>query len=277
MRVCCAGDNVVDCYPDLGLMYPGGNAVNVAVGARRAGCESAYVGAVGADVPGRVIVDALIAEGVGTERLRIVDGPTAYAVVQLVEGERVFVDSDLGVSEIVLDQDDLAYAATFDLVHSGDCSGLETQLPALAAAVPVSFDFSHRPAEYCAPLLPHVEIASFSAGHLDDAAIEKLLRDATAAGPRVALATAGSRGAMLLIDRRVYHAPAVAAPTVVDTLGAGDTFIARILVGILCEETPATMLRAASELAAETIGESGAFGHPASLELPLLPTVRRLS
>ena len=25
------GDNVVDCYEHLGVMYPGGNAVNVAV------------------------------------------------------------------------------------------------------------------------------------------------------------------------------------------------------------------------------------------------------
>jgi fructoselysine 6-kinase len=276
MRLCGIGDNVVDCYPHLRRMYPGGNAVNVAVAVRRAGLASAYVGAVGRDLPGRLLTDALTAEGVSTERLRIVDGPTAYAIVELVDGERRFVEYDLGVSEVVLDEDDLTYASAFDLVHTGDCSLLETQIPALAAAAPLSFDFAGRPTKYCAPLLPHVEIGSFSAGHLTDAAAETLIRDAVTAGPRYALATLGSRGAMLLADDRIYRAKATSTAAVVDTLGAGDTFIARVLVGILRDEDPTLALSAASELAAETVREVGAFGHGVTLEPPRLRTGRSI-
>ena len=58
------GDNVVDCYPDLGVMFPGGNAVNVAVHARRAGASSAYLGAVGTDPAGDLVRGSLVAEGV---------------------------------------------------------------------------------------------------------------------------------------------------------------------------------------------------------------------
>ena len=31
MKLICIGDNVVDCYLDEGVCYPGGDAVNVAV------------------------------------------------------------------------------------------------------------------------------------------------------------------------------------------------------------------------------------------------------
>ena len=39
------GDNVVDRYPEQGVFYPGGNAVNVAVHGRRCGAATAYIGA----------------------------------------------------------------------------------------------------------------------------------------------------------------------------------------------------------------------------------------
>ena len=51
MRIVGVGDNVLDRYIDQGLMYPGGNAVNVPVLALRFGAEAAaYVGTVGDDM-----------------------------------------------------------------------------------------------------------------------------------------------------------------------------------------------------------------------------------
>ncbi len=64
MRLLGAGDNVVDRYRDLGLMYPGGNALNVAVAAARGGAAAAYVGAVGTDRAGDVVLAGLRAEGI---------------------------------------------------------------------------------------------------------------------------------------------------------------------------------------------------------------------
>lgn len=44
------GDNVVDRYEHLGVMYPGGNAANVAVYARWLGAaRAAYMGIFGTD------------------------------------------------------------------------------------------------------------------------------------------------------------------------------------------------------------------------------------
>jgi fructoselysine 6-kinase len=55
VRICGVGDNVVDRYLELGLMFPGGNALNVAVFAKRAGAEAAYLGITGNDVLGEIV------------------------------------------------------------------------------------------------------------------------------------------------------------------------------------------------------------------------------
>ena len=49
---------------------------------------------------------------------------------------------------------------------------------------------------------------------------------------------------------------------VVDTLGAGDAFIARLIVGIVSGEEPSLALREAARSAAATCSYYGAFGHP---------------
>jgi fructoselysine 6-kinase len=263
MRLLGVGDNVVDCYLDMGTMFPGGNALNVAVAARRAGAAAAYLGALGDDAAGRAILAALAAEGVETDRVRVVGGRNAHALVRLEQGDRVFVGGDEGVSRFVLSSDDLAYAATFDLIHTGDCSFLEEQVADLArTGRPVSFDFSiHRDPAYVDPLLPFVQIACFSASDLDDDAAEDLLHGITSRGPRLALATRGSADALLHDGRRTWRRPVQVEGRIVDTLGAGDSFIGRFLVGFMSGEDPAQTLEAAARAAAATCGDFGAFGY----------------
>jgi sugar/nucleoside kinase (ribokinase family) len=96
-RLLALGDNVVDCYPDLGVMFPGGNALNVAVHARRVGASSAYVGVVGDDEAGALVRRALTDEGVDAGLLRVAPGPNAFAMVRVVDGNRVFGTGDVGV------------------------------------------------------------------------------------------------------------------------------------------------------------------------------------
>src|SRR5207249_8143649 len=155
----------------------------------------------------------------------------------------------------------LAYAATFDLVHTGDGSMLEHQLADLAARAPVSFDFSiHREPAFVDPLIGQVEIAIFSAADLSEEAAVELLAGTIACGPRLALATRGTAAALLPDGRRVWRQRVVATP-VVDTLGAGGAFIGRFLVGVGTGEDPAVALEAAARAAAITCTSFGAFGH----------------
>lgn len=263
MRLLGAGDNVVDRYLDLGRMYPGGNALNVAVAARRAGFEAAYLGVLGDDLAGRIVLDALREEGVDTTRVRVAAGPNAYADVRLVDGNRVFVGGDETISRFSLTREDLAYASRFDWIHTDDCGFLEAQVPELAAlGRPLSFDFSiHRDPRYVDPLLPFVEVACFSASDLDDGETEAFLHEVTRRGPRLALATRGSSDVLLHDGRRTWRQPVVAGGELVDTLGAGDSFIGRFLVGVMADEDAEVALDAAARAAAVTCGSFGAFGH----------------
>lgn len=267
MRLLGVGDNVVDRYHDLGLMFPGGNALNVAVAGARAGAEAAYLGAVGSDRAGEAVLAGLHAEGIDTSRVRVLPGPNAFADVSLVDGDRVFVGSGVGVSRFVLSPDDLAWAGTFDLAHTGDCSMLEDQVAELARVTLVSFDFSvMRDPAYVEPLLPHVAIACFSAADLTEEATLDLLATAVAKGPRLAFATRGAAPVILHDGQRTWR-QAVIPTKVVDTLGAGDFFIGRFIVGVIGGEDSAVALEAAAQAAAPICGSNGAFGHGSPLAL----------
>lgn len=264
VRLLAVGDNVVDQYPQQGVMYPGGNAVNVAVHARRVGAESSYLGAVGTDHAASVVLNCLAAEGVGTRLTRTVQGPNATAVVHLVDGNRVFADGDVGVSVFALTGDDLLEAATHDVVHTGECSNVEDQLDALARSSRLlSFDFSERPWEYVEAYAPYASVAIWSAPSGDLRAAKREVERLRSVGPGTAVVTLGPRGAMALQDSLSY----VPAPPgdIVDTLGAGDAFIARFLVGLARGEEMTQLLTSATGYATETCAAFGAFGYATSM------------
>jgi fructoselysine 6-kinase len=266
-RIVAVGDNVVDCYMTDGLMYPGGNCVNVAVHAAREGVATSYVGAVAPDAAGRLLRDALAAEGVGTTRLRVLDGATAYCRIGLVDGDRVFLDSGKGVSLFAPDAGDLDHIAGFDALHVGDSSFLDDHVADFAARVLVSYDFSldTQPARY-GRLARHCFLATFSGGELAEAEVQELIASVLAAGATWVLVTRGSRGAVLTDGRSTGTSTPV--PTrVVDTLGAGDTFTARVLVGLLRGEGLDALMAAASAAAAGTCTEHGAFGYGAPIDI----------
>ncbi len=268
------GDNVVDCYLDHGWMYPGGNAVNVAVHASRLGLAAAYVGAVGDDQAGQLVRESLIAEGVDVSGLRVQPGPNAQALVRIVAGNRVFTGGEIGVSRFVPSAADLATIGAAALTHTGECSMLEEHLDQLSRhAQRLSFDFSERPWDYIAELAPLADIAIASLPESDADRAEELAREIRALGPGLVAVTRGAAGAVLLTDELVTS---VAGPgDIVDTLGAGDAFIARLLTGLVRGEEPRSLVQAASTYATGCCAEVGAFGHRAQLPTTLsLPSER---
>lgn len=91
------GDNVVDRYEHLGVMYPGGNAVNVAVYGRRLGAaRSAYMGIFGTDEAAEHVIGSLVDEGVELVRCRQELGENGASSVTVEAGERVFLGSNQG-------------------------------------------------------------------------------------------------------------------------------------------------------------------------------------
>lgn len=261
------GDNVVDCYLDLDTMFPGGNAVNVAVHAVRCGARAAYIGAVGTDTAGQLVLGSLRAESVDTTDTRVLAGPNAYATVRLVDGNRVFGGGSVGVSRFVPTARDLDRLDQADVVHTGDCSMLEEHLATIRRHARVlSYDFSVRPESYVAPLAPLVDIAVLST---DADGLDAWREQAGAVrrlGARTVVLTLGAKGAYVLTDLAETWAPAPAA-SIVDTLGAGDSFAARLLVGLTGGESLDEAAAAATAYATTTCAELGAFGHGAPIVL----------
>jgi fructoselysine 6-kinase len=261
MDVVAIGDNMSDCYVTTGEVFPGGSAVNVAVAVARSGGSSGYIGVVGDDGRGRLLIDSLTAEGVDTRNVRVTPGPTASCQVTHADGEWRIGPRQRGVALFQPTADDLNFAATASIVHSTYCSGLEEVLPDLARRSRVSFDFSdHLSDGYADVLLPFVHVAEFSAAALNAADCAELARWAAARGPAYVLVTRGSKGATLF-DGAVSVSVSAAPTTVIDSLGAGDSFIGRALHGLIRGESTQALLEASARAAARTCSTWGGYGH----------------
>lgn len=160
------GDNVVDRYEHIHTMYPGGNAVNFAVYAKKCGAvRSAYMGIFGNDAAAEHVIASLEDEGVELAKCKQLIGENGAARVTVVDGDRVFLGSNeggiRGDARYVLDRFDLAYMKQFDVVHSGNYCFTERELPKLkAAGITVSFDFSDDSTdEYYEQIAPFVDFA----------------------------------------------------------------------------------------------------------------------
>jgi len=271
MKLLGIGDSVVDFYKDQGKIYPGGSALNVAVIAKRNGAEqSSYMGILGLDEAGNHVMNCLRAEGIDISRVRRVEGPTGEAVVTLNEaGDRVFVgtNKEKRVQSLValhFNQDDLDYIGEHELVHTciSITRGLEMELPKIADQT-ISFDFSspeYWTKEYLELVSPYLSYAFFSGSELADSYIEELIEYVHKRGVPVVGVTRGDRPAVFSEKgRRVEQS--VIPTSVVDTMGAGDSFIAAFLTNYHRSGDLPGSLQAAAECAAKVCSYYGAFGY----------------
>jgi len=262
------GDNTVDRYLHLGKMFPGGNAVNVAVHARRMGCRAAYLGWLADDPHGQLVRDALIQEDVDISHSRLVDGEGAYCEITLKDGDRVFGEFSEGAcGQINLNQDDLNFISEFDLVHTSVYSHLDDQLDLLAKhAEMLSYDFSQ---EWDMPslkrTLPLIDIALISNPLVSVIPNEELINYAADRGTAKLLITNGEEGAVFFDGKSVFKQGIIKITNVVDTLGAGDAFAASFMVDYLSGRTPQVALENAAHVASGACTYYGAFGRGAPI------------
>ncbi|MER8698168.1 PfkB family carbohydrate kinase [Mesorhizobium sp. M1273] len=267
VKIAAIGDNVVDCYLARDEMYPGGNCLNVSVYVSRFGGRSAYVGAIGKDRAGDLICTALASERVDITRLRRLEGPTAYCLIGHRNADRIFLDFDLGVSVFTPTQEDLDFLSGFQAVHIGQSSGLDPWVAAVSSKSLLSYDFStRREPGHRREIGPYCYLACVSGDGLDEKELAAIAAELLACGSKWVLVTRGRAGAVLHGDTVSYRTPARLVKPV-DTLGAGDTFIARTLFGLLKKEAPQDILGHAADAAAATCRYYGAIGHATAIDL----------
>lgn len=267
MKLLAIGDNVVDYYKDQGKIYPGGNALNVAVLCNRLNHEqSSYMGIVGNDEAAIHVLESLRQEKIDISRIRQAVGENGMAVVTLdEEGDRIFVGSNKGGVQsrmgIVLDDQDFDYIRQHDLLHTSVYSRLEHHLPKLSQVIDIAFDFSTNQEEmYLQQVCPHISYAFFSGSGLTEPECTELIRKVHSLGTKVVCITRGGEGAILSIENEIYKQPII--PTsVVDTLGAGDSFIAGFLSSYVQEKDVKQALHMGASVASKTCQYYGAFGY----------------
>jgi fructoselysine 6-kinase len=267
MKLIGVGDNVVDFYKDRGEIFPGGNALNVAVFSKRNGVErSSYMGIIGDDEAGDLVLNSLEAENIDISRIRRAYGPNWESVVTLnEEGDRVFVGSNKGgvQSQFKLNftEEDLLFIATHDLMHTSVYSRIEKELPVLSERVPISFDFSsRRDEEYIRTVCPYLQYAFFSGSDLSKSECIDFMHYIGNLGTPFVGMTRGGDGALFLANGKVFE-QSIHEANVIDTLGAGDSFIAMFLTQFHQYHNIREAMRLAAETAAKVCEYYGAFGY----------------
>ncbi|WP_037388035.1 PfkB family carbohydrate kinase [Sinorhizobium americanum] len=259
-RLAAVGDNCIDRFrPPLSRSYVGGNAVNVAVQLARLGHQSFYFGAIGRDIDGGKVRRGLGEHGVSLDHLQERDGNTAYTDIDVTPaGDRIFVHEDFGVcAGYRPDPAELKILKTMDHVHIGwldDGGALRHALS--AAGVSVSQDVSVN-ASAADLEVEGLSIAFGSAGE-DDAEAERIAADFLARGARLAVVTRGGRGS-LASDGREHASTGIRPVEVVDTTGAGDSFIAGFIAARMEGRSLAECLQAGRDLASLTCTHIGGF------------------
>ncbi len=147
-----------------------------------------------------------------------------------------------------------------DLIHTSYYGKTDIYLESLNSPHTIlSFDFTDEfTPEYLNKFIPLVDIAVLSISNIETNNIESFMKNLYSKGPDIIICTKGEYGAFLF-DGNLYHQPSINVE-IVDTLGAGDGFIARFLVEYLRKTNTEEALRRAAESASEICLYYGAFG-----------------
>jgi fructokinase len=305
MIVCC-GENLIDMVPAVPprgaavphnaifSAVPGGCPYNSAIAASRLGAEVEFLGATSSDFLGDRLFERLTANGVGTSLLSRIDSPATLAFVEKNEkGEARYAFYRNGTADMGYSVADLPPFLPAE-AHFLLAGSISLALPPIADAVAalirregrrllVSLDPNIR-----ASLIPdreshiaHIEAllescAIFKASDEDlawmygDRPIGELVSHILSLGPEIVFVTRGKEGAFAATKKSRAAVKAFDLQ-VVDTIGAGDTFHAALLVAFemrtvrtrealaaLDSESLHSILRFAAAAAAITCTREGA-------------------
>ncbi|MDO4473738.1 MAG: PfkB family carbohydrate kinase [Eubacteriales bacterium] len=273
--VIAIGICVVDIYRHHNRMYPGGNEFNVSYNAMLQGATSAFMGVFADDKVGDILEQTLVENGIDTSRCHHEHGSSGWALVDLVEGDRVFVDwNTKGVTDLYpfsFTDSEIAYIKTFDIASTSKNSRISYEkFEKLAkAGVKLSYDFNDNfTDEDIERIAPCVKIGFFSGSHLTEKECRKILKKTVDKGCEVAVVTRGGE-ASIAFDGEDYTYQEVMKVKATDTMGAGDSFISAFLTNYFSVETDESnhteskikqSLKYASEYAATVVVKDGSLG-----------------
>lgn len=222
------------------LRQAGGKGANQAVAAARLGADVQFIGCVGDDADGALLMQQLRSHGVDIANVDIVDEPTGVAVVA------VYDSGENAITVVPGANFSLSAARVSDTVQA--VCARATVLVVQAELLPEIIQVALRSAE-AAGLRPILNLAPYQAMPAEliqlcdplvvneseaRALVGRTVNDASSAGlaveelrrvARSIVVTMGARGAYWADQNSTGHVPAPPVERVIDTTGAGDAFV----------------------------------------------------
>lgn len=291
--ILCAGEALIDMLPrttavgeDTYMPDPGGAVHNTAVALGRLGVETGFFSGMSSDPFGQLLRDKLDDCDVDHSMSVTADRPTTLAFVKLTDGHATYFFYDENTAGRMLTPDDLPPVTADALFFGGislvvePCGAAYEALMLREAPNKVTMiDPNIRPSfisdegRYRARLKAMMGVADIIKTSDEDLQWMIGSHDATQlfsdTAAQVVLLTRGAEGVTVLTRDTQFDVPAQKA-TVVDTVGAGDTFNAGFLAGLARADhlnktaltTSQDVLRSAATLgaaaAAITVSRAGA-------------------
>ena len=263
------GIATMDIYISFGRMYPGGNELNVAFDVNELGGKAGFIGVFADDYLGKILEDTLLERGVDVSRSHHEHGSSGYALVEIINGDRVFTDwNKKGVTDLypfTFTDEEIEYIKTFDIActSAGGRVSADRIRKLHSCGVRVCYDFSDSfDIEIIEAIAPHISVAFLSCSDYSEEETKHFLHKVVSSGCGIAVATRGSDDAIAFDGETFYRQP-VCKVKATDTMGAGDSYISAFLMNYLLpgggDKIQAAMSSAA-EYAALVVRREGALG-----------------
>lgn len=256
MRIAEIGDNCIDLYERIGKKYPTGNVVDTGVNLKKLGADVSIISTTGSDEYGKWMIEALKKEGLDISHLKVKEGNTAITYMDMNGNDRVHGDYVEGVLEnIEFDDEDVRFACEHDLVHTALWGKAEKVLPKIAEkGVPIAFDYADKlDHPLVEETLPYVTYGFYSYHKGSDEFIKAFLKDKVDRGMKIAVATLGEQGSLSYDETGFHVGPIYLARKVVNTVGAGDAYIAGFLYSIMNGDDVLKAMRTGAKIASRVI------------------------
>lgn len=296
--ILCCGEALIDMLPRTSTEgeacyapYAGGAVFNTAIALGRLGAETGFYSGIAQDMMGDLLTETLVNSKVDTSAVVYSDRPSTVAFIKLVDGQATYAFYDENTAGRMLSKDDLPTEVAADTLFFGGISlpvdpcgaTYEALCHREAANKVIMIDPNIRPgfirdeATYRARIEGMLAVADivkvsdedltwlFGEGDMNDHA-----RKLIGMGVKLVCITEGAKGSYGITAENVVFVEAQKA-TVVDTVGAGDTFNAGVLASLqsagkltkaavaeLDEDTIRTALSLGNRAAAVTVSRAGA-------------------
>ncbi len=277
IKVVCFGETLWDVFPDKKVI--GGAPLNVALRLYSLGIDSSIISKVGDDHNGKKILEYLGREGLTTTTIQR-DNSHATGVVQVSLNKKGSASYEIRhpaawdkieLTDLAIDQVRRSDAFVFGSLAARDEVSRDTLLKLLDHASMKIFDVNLRPPHYATEMLYELmrkadfiklndeELEELSNPLLKNASSfqEMMLTLADFSDTSKICVTLGAKGALLLDDGVFYRSEGYPIK-VLDTVGAGDSFLASLIAKMLTEEDQLEALNFACAVGALVASKSGA-------------------